>query len=344
MGASSAVVLALVATLAAPDAGPDLYRRTALLPTGREPKQVALSPDGREAWVAALDGPPSVWVHDLETGKVAAERTLGSHGAVEVVFSLDGTHVYASQMETGLVYEIDARTRTLVRTLNAHGKWSKVLAVSANGQHLFVSNWLGHDISDLDLATGELVRKLPAVATPRGLYPTRDGRWLFVAGFEHGELGRIDLARGKLEVLFQSNGSLRHLVADEARGLLFISDMARARIWTFDLKTHRARTLAKTDRNPNTIALSGDGSLLFVSCRGRNGPGGYLTVGKENGAVLVIDAHSGELRARLAAGKQPTALAVSPDGRRLVFSDFREDRLEVYERVGEQAEPATDAG
>jgi DNA-binding beta-propeller fold protein YncE len=90
-------------------------------------------------------------------------------------------------------------------------------------------------------------------------------------------------------------------------------------------------TLARTDRNPNTIALSPDGELLFVSCRGRNGPGGYLTVADEGGTVLVLDARTGARLATLPAGKQPTALAVSADGRRLVFSDFRDNQLEVYD-------------
>jgi DNA-binding beta-propeller fold protein YncE len=307
-----------------------LVHRLRLLPTGREPKQVVISPDGREAWVAALDGPPSVLVHDLESGKTIAELTLGEHGAVEVLFSKDGSRVYASQMETGLVYELDARTHALLRTLDAHGKWSKVLALSADGAHLFVSNWLGKDISELDLASGQLVRKLPAVTTPRGLYATRDGKFLFVAGFERGELGRIDLATGKLEIVFRGGTALRHIVGDEDRGVLYVSDMGKACVWSIDLKTLEARVLVKTDRNPNTIGLSPDRQVLFISCRGKNGPGGYLTVGKESGSVLVVDARTGERLDAIAAGKQPTALAVSSDGSLLVFSDFRDDRLEVY--------------
>jgi DNA-binding beta-propeller fold protein YncE len=281
--------------------------------------------------VAALDGPPSVLVHDLETGRVLAQLALGEHGAVEVLFSRDGQRVYASQMETGLVYELSAREHRLLRTLNARGKWSKVLALSPDGRRLYVSNWLGADVSELDLQSGKLVRKLATVETPRGLYPSADGRWLYVAGFERGELARIDLRTGESEVVFSSGGALRHLVADEARGLLFASDMARARIWVHELRTGRTRELARTGRNPNTIALSPDGSVLYVSCRGRNGPGGYLTAGKEPGEVLALDARTGERLESLVAGKQPTALAVSADGARLVFSDFRDDQLEVYQ-------------
>ena len=40
---------------------------------------------------------------------------LGEHGAVEVIFTRDGTTVYASQMETASVYEIDRATRTVKR-------------------------------------------------------------------------------------------------------------------------------------------------------------------------------------------------------------------------------------
>ena len=86
-------------------------------------------------------------------------------------------------------------------------------------------------------------------------------------------------------------------------------------------------SLAKLARHPNTIDLSDDREVVFASCRGRSGAGGYLTVG-DRGAVFAVDAHSGVILDAIAAGRQPTALDV--DGPWLVFSDFRDDRLQLY--------------
>ena len=74
--------------------------------------------------------------------------------------------------------------------------------------------------------------------------------------------------------------------------------------------------------HPNTIDLTPDGQVLLVSNRGRNGPGGYLTVGKQRGSVLAIDTADGRVLDAIAGGMQCTALDVSDDGSLLVFSDF----------------------
>jgi DNA-binding beta-propeller fold protein YncE len=44
-----------------------------------------------------------------------------------------------------------------------------------------------------------------------------------------------------------------------------------------------------------------------------------------------VDTESLSVVARQWGGDQPTGLAVSPDGRRVVFSDFLDARLEVYD-------------
>ena len=88
----------------------------------------------------------------------------------------------------------------------------------------------------------------------------------------------------------------------------------------------------KTDENPNTIALSLDGNLLFVSCRGQNySEDNYSIPGPEWGTVLIFDTNSGKLVDAIIGGNQPTALGVSPDGKVLVFSDFLDGILEFYQ-------------
>jgi sugar lactone lactonase YvrE len=157
-----------------------------------------------------------------------------------------------------------------------------------------------------------------------------DGSALWVAGFGRGELGRIDLATGTSTTVFAEGGTLRHIVGDESRGVLYISDMRGHCIWVLDLKTQAMRKLAPTDANPNTIALSPDGQILFVSCRGPNGPEGYEGPSPEPGTLIAIDAQSGQQLDGVVAGEQPTALALSPDGKWLFHSDLHNNRVEEF--------------
>ena len=306
-----------------------LYQSVIRFKTGPAPKQVAFSPDGKELWVSDLGG-YGVEVFDPATGKRLALVKLGQHGAVEVIFTRDGKTVYASQMETASVYEIDRATRTVKRVLKTGGTWTKVLALSPDEKTLYAANWSSNNVSEIDLVTGRLKRLIKTVTTPRGLYVTPDGERLFVAGYDKGEIERITLATGESKVLLHTGGAMRHLVADSVNGLLYADDMLYGQVYVVDLATESVRKLAKTDKEPNTIDLSPDGKVLYVSNRGKNNPKSYYIPGPEWGSVLAIDTATGKILDAIVGGNQCTGLDVSPDGKLLAFSDFLDNRVRIY--------------
>lgn len=302
-----------------------------LITTKGAPKGVSVTHDGSEAWTSILNGPPSIQIFDPRTGAPLGGVDIGSHGAVEVIFNRAGTLAYTSQMETAKCFEIDVKTRRVLREFDTKSAWTKWVALSPDEKTLYASNWSGNDVSIIDLTTGELVKRVGVSKTPRGMYATADGKWLYVGGFDSGDLERIDLATYEKKALFKDGGALRHIVADEKTGRMYISDMARAVIWLCDMNTGAVTKFVDTDSHPNTIDLTPDGRLLFVSCRGRNNPKSYYLPGPEWGSILVFDAATGKPLDALIAGNQPTALDVSDDGKLLVFSDFLDNRLRVYE-------------
>jgi len=319
-----------------------LLHKLAETATGGAPKQVAFTPDGSELWVTLLAG-SGFEVYDPQTGGQLAAVDLPEPGSVEVIFNAAGTVAYISQMETASVYEVDVATRSVVRRLDTGGVWTKVIALSPDEQTLFASNWVSNNVSEIDLATGEVRRLLATVTTPRGLYVTPDGGRLCVAGFENGDIEVFDLATGEGTVIFTTGGSMRHLVGDPATGLLYASDMSRAMVYVVDTATNEVGELAATDRVPNTIDISPDGRVLFVSNRGRNNPESYYQPGPEWGSVVVIDTATGEYLDAIVGGNQTTGLDVSSDGTMLAYTDFLEDRLSVY-RIPPHAELVAGGG
>lgn len=300
--------------------------------TGSSPKGAAFSPDGKEIWTSLLMGTKkAVDVFNAESGERLAEINLENHGGVEVLFNYDGSKAYVSQMETDTVYEIDVKKRMVLRKFATKSTWCKIMELSPDAKKLYVSNWSGQNISEINLETGKIERLLASVDTPRGLFATKDGKYLYVAGFGKGELQKIDLETGKGEIIFKNGGALRHIAADEEKGLLFISDMAKAMIFKLDLATNKVENFVGTDKNPNTIALSPDKKILYVSCRGTNASESYYVPGPDRGSVLLFDAKSGEMLDAVVGGNQPTALAISKDGGRLVFSNFLDSNLSLYE-------------
>jgi DNA-binding beta-propeller fold protein YncE len=319
-----------------------LHHKLGELTSGSNPKQVAFSPDGRELWVSLLGG-HGVEVFDTRTMRKRRSIRLGEHGAVEVIFTRDGRTVYASQMETASVWEIDRRSYRVRRQLATRGNWSKVMALSPDERTLYVANWVSNDVSEISLSKGRVRRLLPTVRTPRGLWPTADGRRLYVAGFDGGELQRIDLKSGRSKVLLRTGGAMRHLVGDPRGGRLYAGDMGTSEAFVVDLRSERVRKLADTDKVPNTIDLTPDGRVLYVSNRGRNGPC-YCAPGPEWGSVLAIDTASGKVLDAIVGGNQTTGLDVSADGRLLAFSDFLDNRIHLYTVPSYQALAAGGGG
>ena len=319
-----------------------LHHKLGVVGTGPAPKQVAFTPDGRELWVTLLGG-HGVQIFDAATLRPEGEVRLGRYGAVEVIFSRDGNTVYASQMESASVFEIDRRTHRVRRQMPTKGVWSKVMALSPDERTIYVANWVSNDISEIDLTSGRVRRRLPTVATPRGLYPSPDGTHLYVAGFAHGELAYVDLRTGRSTTLLRTGGAMRHLAGDPGHGRLYADDMASDEAFVVDLRTQRVRRLARTDSTPNTIDLSPDGRVLYVSNRGRNGSNYYLP-GPEWGSVLAIDTRTGRILDAIVGGNQPTGLDVSPDGRRLAYSDFLDNRVTLYAIPSYAALAAGDGG
>jgi DNA-binding beta-propeller fold protein YncE len=306
-----------------------LYESLVRFKCGPNPKQVAFTPDGNEMWVSLLGG-YGLEVFEPTTGKKLDQVKLGKYGAVEVIFTRDGKTAYASQMETASVYEIDRATRAVKRTFKTGGSWTKVLLLSPDEKTLWASNWVSNDVSEIDLSTGKLVRRLKTVVTPRGLYVTPDAKRLFVAGFENGDIQRIDLATGKGTVLFKTGGAMRHMVADDVRGLLYVDDMSTKEVFVVDLATEKVTKLADTDERPNTMELSPDGKVLYVSNRGKDNPKTYYIPGPEWGSILAIDTATGKILDAIVGGNQCTGLDVSPDGTLLAFSDFLDNKIRVY--------------
>ena len=111
-----------------------------------------------------------------------------------------------------------------------------------------------------------------------------------------------------------SGGALRHFAADEAKGVLYISDMANDNILLMDLATEEVSQFVDTESNPNTIDLSPDKKVLYVSNRGVNDPESYYNAGWEWGSILAFDTETGKILDAIVGGNQCTGLDVSDDG------------------------------
>ena len=202
---------------------------------------------------------------------------------------------------------------------------------TADGRWAFasVSGELGGEIAVFALghAAPRLVRTVPlpsSMTQAFGMTLTHDGRLLLVAAYTATavlnvpalEDGRgdamagvlADAGAGQFEVAV-SNDDRYAFVADETTGALSVFDLALALRQGFGARGV-AVAIVPLAAGAAGVALSPDGTLLYVTTYGAYGPHGKVWVvdasRAESGAGL------GAIVAQAAAGCQPVRVAVSP--------------------------------
>jgi len=322
---------------------------------GARPKDMALSPDG--ATVAVLT-----------TAKVLLYKPDGTlQGSVTVkpgplglVWQPDGQALYASG-EDGAVYRIvregDAWTATTFRAVDpkkvkeftatdesppseakeTSGPKRKNdpqvagLAVSPDGQRLYVALGINNAVSVVDLATRQSVALIPTGIAPYRIALSPDGKTLYCAN-RGGRAPRKDEASApsagtKVRVDPRTDaalrGSLTLIDTEKLTGVeieagrqpsdmvfsadgktMYVANSDEDTVGVFDTGRREFRESYSLrppqdpgfGQIPNALALSGDGKTLYVACGGAN-------------AVAALDPATGKIAGYFPAGWYPIAVA-----------------------------------
>jgi DNA-binding beta-propeller fold protein YncE len=234
-------------------------------------------------------------------------------------------------MEENRAHIFDLDTLEYKRFVDTGGLMPKVIVQSPAGDITAVSNWFSRNISVFDSRTKERLALIPTGGTPRGMAFSPDGATLYTAIFDEPVIAVVDMAARKVRAryrLYEGAGAARHVIY--SGGKLFVSDMYRGNVCALDAATGNLLKAVRVGSNINTIVLSPGGDRVYASSRGRNNPEDYTRPGPDLGAVYVLRAEDLSLEEKVWGRNQPTGLAVSPNGKLLVFSDFLDDNLELY--------------
>ncbi|MBV9003554.1 MAG: beta-propeller fold lactonase family protein [Solirubrobacterales bacterium] len=149
---------------------------TLALPTGSDPQDVKLSPDGRIFYVAdLLRG--GVWEIDARTFRLLGFLSTGA-GAHGLYPSRDARDLYVSNRSAGTVSVVSFATRRVVATWVIPGGSPDMGNVSASGHVLWLSGRYSASVYAINTRTGQLIRNIPVGLGPHGLcvYP-QPGRY-----------------------------------------------------------------------------------------------------------------------------------------------------------------------
>lgn len=141
---------------------------TDTIPVGGVPEGIALSPDNRTLWVADRDG-DRVHVIDTRTGKELARMPTGRMPIRVVVTP---SRAYVSNAGAGTLSMFDARTFEPAGTLTVSGRpetMQVTILLSRDGKRLYAAETGTNHVAEVDLASGRVLRRLPAGRNGDGL-------------------------------------------------------------------------------------------------------------------------------------------------------------------------------
>ncbi len=320
--------------------------QVAEMATGRQPKCVEYTPDGRFILSALLEGPgidvfDACWFTKVATLS-PPDPWPKSRGFVEIAFLPGRGELWVSQMTTGMVHAFRLADFAYVDSFKAGGLWPKVIAVSPDERTAYVSNWESKTVSVIDTASreGDLAHRRRAASRGAWRSPATAGSCTSASTSPDGSL-KVDLATNAIvKTIDVGPSALRHVVLHPTRDVLYVSDLLRGRVFAVDTATDTVVASAVVDHSLNTLRVSPDGESLFVCSRGPNNPVNWTTKGPAFGKLYRLDPLTLAVTDWAWGGNQPTGLAVSPDGRFVCFSDFLDARLEVYDIAPRQREPS----
>jgi len=303
--------------------------------TGIQPKSAYFSPDGKMIFVPLL-GQHGVDVFRVSGEALFYEKRLTvpggrAAGFVEIMCDEKRREVWVSNMEENKVHIFNLDTLEYKTSASTDGIFPKVITQSPDGKLTAVSNWISMDISVFDSDTKKLLAKIPVGGTPRGMAFSPDSSLLYTAIYDEALVVVINMTQQKIVNRFRLSsgaGAARHVIFYDNK--LYVSDMLRGTVNIINAATGNVTNSKYVGLNINTIVLSPCGRYVIASSRGRNHPEDYTRPGPEFGAVYILEAEDLRLVEKIWGRNQPTGLAVSPDGKLLVFTDFLDANLELY--------------
>lgn len=291
---------------------------TGIFPGGI-PAKIRFSPDGRMVAVPVQPGrgPQFVSFIDVRSGQEAFRLPTVLHGISDVAFSPDGTKVALDGSRPSLEL-CSVRTRNALYAFRGHegNSLSRAVAFSPDGKIL--ASGEEHCIILLEADTGHEIGRLCAPMTDVNFLTfTADGKSLISAAEVGGKIRIWDVASMKERRHLQVAYNITRSVALSPDGKTLAAGTPFDRIQFWDLASGRELF---TDPESHDARIQ---CVAFSPDRRQ------IATGFETRQTALWDTATGHVLRKLGAGA--SALAFSPDGRRLATAWFYQKGIRIWD-------------
>jgi len=168
----------------------------------------------------------------------------------------------ASGFDTSYLSRIDLETNA-IDALYPVGAVPKVVKVTPDNKYILVSNWCSYTVTVISVETQQTVKSIKIGRYPRGISISSDSKYAYVAEMGGNRIHRINLEDFTVSYIpIGSNPRAISLSADDTK--LYATLNISGKVIAWDLQTNKAIKTVATGKSARSLAISSDGSTLFV--------------------------------------------------------------------------------
>ena len=282
---------------------PDTGKPIRHIPTGDGPHEVALSVDGRTAYVTnygAQNPGSSISVIDIDSGKETRRVDLGALHRPHGVIVSSGGFVYLTIEANRALARYDPASGTVDWIMGTGEAGTHMVVGTADGSTLFTSNIGSDSVTSFRRAAGAqawTVTRIPVGKGPEGIDLSPDGKELWTAHSRDGRVSVIDVASGQVTATLdiRTKRSNRLRFTPDGR-LVLVSDLDAGELIAIDAVSRKEVKRVALGRAPSGILVLPDSSRAYVALTGEN-------------ALAVVDIKTLEPAGRVPTGAGPDGMA-----------------------------------
>ena len=330
----------------------------ATINVGITPAGIAITPDGKHAYVAnnnnySLAGEDSVSVIKLKDNTITQTIFDSSFNQpYTITINANGTKAYVTNSNSTTITIIDAATNTVLGVINGFDGPSGMVITPAGGR-AYVNNYGGPEgvgsgnattVRVVNLNTNTIIGAPIIVGlAPAALAITPDGKFVYVVNYVDGNPGT-----GTISIIQTSNNTVIGTINGFSGpfAIAITPDSKYAYVTNFGSNNFepigttvsivklKDNTIVKTIElgiQPSGLAITPDGHFAYVSNYNTLYAGSNftdLTAGQ--GTVNVIDVHHKKLKSiTIPVGQSPDAIAITPDGKHAYVTNFTSNTVSV---------------
>jgi YVTN family beta-propeller protein len=243
---------------------------------GRTGHEVAVSPDGRRAYVpiygSAGVGQPGTNGHmirviDIDKRSIVGTIDFGKGVRPHrPVFGPKNGLLYVTTELNEAVTIIDPDTLKIIGSVPTGEAQSHMLAISSDGSRGYTANVKPGSVSVLDLNARTLIATIPIAPVVQRISISTDDRWVFTADETKLRLVVIDTATNAISASIPLPGLGFGTAPTPGGKWLLVALPAIQMVGVVDLSTMKVVRKIDVPKAPQEILVRPDGAVAYVSC------------------------------------------------------------------------------